>query len=189
MKNNTTTRNLTSIVAVLMAATLVVGTFATMAITQSAYAYAKKPLQDDNKKTRDNGSGNGNGNTVTIEECKNKGSASGFDTALDQECENLICTHPGENATCVQEGLAATTTTTTPVKLTCEECFRKFLSADQLSRLLELLGVNSLPDLCAQLSSGSNPELAAFVHEFLLRSPGLIQCLIDAGIVFPPVRG
>jgi len=183
--NNTTTMNLTVIVAIFMAAALVVGTVAvtttTIATTgQSAYAYSQK---------KDNGKGNGNGNTVTIEECKNKGSASGFDTALDQECENLICTHPGENATCVQEGLAATTTTTTPVKLTCEECFRKFLSADQLSRLLELLGVNSLPDLCAQLSSGSNPELAAFVHEFLLRSPGLIQCLIDAGIVFPPVRG
>ena len=38
----------------------------------------------------------------TIEECKNTGSASGFDIATNQECENLICTHPGENATCVQ---------------------------------------------------------------------------------------
>jgi hypothetical protein len=33
-------------------------------------------------------------------------SASGFDSAVNQECENLICTHPGENATCVQEGAA-----------------------------------------------------------------------------------
>src|SRR6188472_967692 len=94
--NNTTKRTL-ALVAVFMAATLVVGTFATVATTQSAFAYSKK----------DNGKGNGNGNTVTIEECKNRGSASGFDTALDQECENLICTHPGENATCTQEGLAA----------------------------------------------------------------------------------
>jgi hypothetical protein len=116
--NNTKTL---AIVTVLMAATLVVGTFATMATIQSAYAYAKKPPgQDDNKKTRDNGSGNGNGNTVTIEECKNRGSASGFDTALDQECENLICTHPGENATCTQEGAAAgPTTTTLLVKKVC----------------------------------------------------------------------
>ena len=38
----------------------------------------------------------------TIEECKNRGSASGFDIATNQECENLKCTHPGENATCVQ---------------------------------------------------------------------------------------
>src|SRR6187200_3702232 len=106
--NNTKTL---AIVAVLMAATLVVGTFATMATTtQSAYAYAKKPPGQDDKKTRDNGSGSGNGNTVTIEECQNKGSSSGFDTALDQECENLICTHPGNNATCVQEGAVATTT-------------------------------------------------------------------------------
>ena len=73
--NNT---NTLAIVAVLMAATLVVGTFATVATTtQSALAYTKTPLQDDNKKTRDNnGSGNGNGNTVTTEECKNRGSAS-----------------------------------------------------------------------------------------------------------------
>ena len=72
--------------------------------------------------------GNGNGNTVTIEECKNKGSASGFDTAVDQECENLICTHPGENATCVQEGAVTTTTTATTnptsTPKTCVECFK-----------------------------------------------------------------
>jgi hypothetical protein len=67
----------------------------TTTTTQSAYAYSQK---------KDNGKGNGNGNTVTIEECKNKGSASGFDTALDQECENVICTHPGSGATCVTEG-------------------------------------------------------------------------------------
>jgi hypothetical protein len=111
--NNTKTL---AIVAVLMAATLVVGTFATMATTtQSAYAYAKKlPRQDDNKKTRDNGSGNRNGNTITALKCQNKGSASGFDTAVDQECENLICTHPGENATCSQEGVVTPTSTPTP---------------------------------------------------------------------------
>ena len=93
---NNTKRNL-SLVAIFMAATLVVGTFAltttTTATTQTAFAYKKD---------------SGNGNTVTIEECKNRGSASGFDTALDQECENLICTHPGENATCVSEGAAVT---------------------------------------------------------------------------------
>ncbi len=73
----------------------------------------KKPGHaDNNKKTRDNGSGNGNGNTVTIEECKNRGSASGFDTATNQECENLICTHPGENATCTEEGVTSAPTPT-----------------------------------------------------------------------------
>jgi hypothetical protein len=127
--NNTTT-NLTAIVAIFMAATLVVGTFATVAAIQPAFAVPqKKPPGHGDKKTRDNdGSGNGNGNTVTIEECKNRGSASGFDTALDQECENLICTHPGNNATCTQEGAAATPT---PVKLTCEQCFTTILNSKQ----------------------------------------------------------
>jgi hypothetical protein len=76
--NNTTTKNLTAIVAIFMAATLVVGTLATVAAAQPAFAYSqKKPRQDDNKKTKDNdGSGNRNGNMLTIEECKNKGSAS-----------------------------------------------------------------------------------------------------------------
>jgi hypothetical protein len=178
--------------AIFIAATLVagIGTFTTT--TQSAYAY------NNNKKH--NGKGNDNGNTVTIEKCKNKGSASGFDTAVDQECENLICTHPGENATCVQEGAVATTTATTPppVKLTCEQCFMKFLSSTQISLLIQSLGlveINSLPDLCAQLSSGPSLELTELLQIFLVRTLGpteaaqLIQCLIDAGIVFPPVRG
>jgi hypothetical protein len=128
MKNNTT--NLMSTVAVLTAAALVVGvTFAIVAAAtqQSTFAAVpqKKPGHDDKKdKARDN-NGNGNGNTVTTEECKNRGSASGFDTALDQECENLICTHPGENATCSQEGVvtptAKPTTTTLLVKKVCEK--------------------------------------------------------------------
>jgi hypothetical protein len=45
-----------------------------------------------------------NGNTVTIEECKNKGFASGFDTKASQECQNLICAHPDNNALCSTEG-------------------------------------------------------------------------------------
>jgi hypothetical protein len=117
MNNTTTTttrtkRNL-ALAAVFVAVTLVVGTLATTTNTiattgQSAYAYSQK---------EDNGKGNDNGNTVTIEECKNRGSASGFDTALDQECENLICTHPGENATCVQEGVVTSTPTSTPTTI------------------------------------------------------------------------
>ena len=111
--NNTTTKRNLALAAVFMAATLVVGTFAvtttTIATTgQSAFAYSQKK-----KGGGDNGKGNGNGNTVTIEECKNKGSASGFDTATNQECENLICTHPGNNATCVQEGAVTSPTSTT----------------------------------------------------------------------------
>src|SRR5438874_1179286 len=125
MNNTITTKRNLALVAIFMAATLVVGIFATTTtLTQTAFAYSQKK--------KDNGKGNGNGNTVTIEECKNKGSASGFDTATNQECENLICTHPGNNATCVQEGVSAAVQqgnqTTTPVKLTCEECFTKFLN-------------------------------------------------------------
>jgi hypothetical protein len=121
MNNTTTTtrtkRNL-ALAAVFVAVTLVVGTFATVAAVtqQSAFAIPQKkpPGHDDKKdKARDNnGSANGNGNTVTTEECKNRGSASGFDTAVDQECENLICTHPASDATCVSENEGATTTTT-----------------------------------------------------------------------------
>src|SRR2546430_16757060 len=98
-----------TIVAIFMAATLVVGTLAatsTIARTQTAFAYSKNKKGDENSK---------NGNTITALKCQNKGSASGFDTALDQECENLICTHPGENATCTQEGLVAAAVAQTPV--------------------------------------------------------------------------
>jgi hypothetical protein len=181
--NNTTTKRNLALAAVFMAATLVVGTFAvtTTTTTQSAYAYSQK---------KDNGKGNDNGNTVTIEECKNKGSASGFDTALDQECENLICTHPGNNATCVQEGAVATTT---PVKLTCEQCFTKFLSSTQISLLLKAADVSTLEQLCATLPTITT---AVGLVDFLVEELGvsdsaalqLIQCLLDAGIVFPSVR-
>src|SRR5204863_8145120 len=132
-----------AIAAILMAATLIVGGTFSATTAQSAFAYQKKKVGG----TQDRGSKNGN--TVTIEECKNRGSASGFDTATDQECENLICTHPGNNATCVQEGAAVAAvqqgSQTTPVKLTCEQCFTKFFSSPQISKLLQALepfGVN-----------------------------------------------
>ena len=94
--NNTKTS--LAIVAVLTAATLVVGlTFAATAHSASA-AYGK-----DDKKDKARDGGNENGNTVTILKAQNKGSASGWDTSVDQEAENLICTHPGDNATCTSE--------------------------------------------------------------------------------------
>jgi hypothetical protein len=175
--------------AVLMAATLVVGTFATVAATQPAFAAAqKKPGHDDKKdnKARDSGSGSRNGNTITALKCQNKGSASGFDTTVDQECENLICTHPGNNATCVQEGAAsqAQVNKTQPVTLTCEQCLTKFLSADQIRMIT--LGTNDLAFLCERISGASAEEL----HIVLVRigvsetvAAQLIQCLIDAGVV------
>jgi hypothetical protein len=125
--NNTTRQNL--IVAIFMAATLVVGTLATATTTSTVFAYHQQQQKKKNKGSQDNGSrsNSNNGNTVTIEECKNKASASGFDTKVGQECENLICTHPGENSTCTQEGVVITakqkpTTTTTPEPTTGETC-------------------------------------------------------------------
>jgi hypothetical protein len=177
--NNTKTL---AIVAIFMTATLVVGTLATTTtVTQSALAYSK------NKK--DNGKGNDNGNTITIQKCKQAATQSGFDNNQGQECENLICTHPGENATCVQEGAAAAVVT--PVKLTCEQCFTKFLNAEQRSFLLREANVPTLEQLCAIL-----PTLTTAVGliDFLVNSPiglsesaaiQLVQCLLDAGIVFP----
>jgi hypothetical protein len=120
--NNTKKTITLTIAAIFIAATLVVGgTFA----ASSAFAYIKKGPQDNKKGARDNGSGNENGNTVTILKCKNKGSASGFDTTTNQECENLICTHPGPGATCVSENEVTLVTppvtppTPPPVKEVC----------------------------------------------------------------------
>jgi hypothetical protein len=72
----------------------------------------KKDGQDTYKKgtrdnqTQDNGNdgnrGNQNGNTVTILKADNKGFTSGFDTAVNQEADNTICTHPSTN--CISEG-------------------------------------------------------------------------------------
>jgi hypothetical protein len=78
-----------AIVAVLTAATLVVGV--TFAATSAAFAFKKG--QDDSK----------NGNTITAQINKQKASVSGFDNDLEQEASNVICTHPGENATCTSE--------------------------------------------------------------------------------------
>ena len=133
--NNTKTL---AIVAVLTAATLVVGLTVAATMTTSAFAWKKdgqdkymrggqdsykkdgqdkymrggqdgykKDGQDTYKKrTRDNGndggSDSGNGNTVTILKADNKGSTSGFDTTVNQEADNTICTHPSTN--CISEG-------------------------------------------------------------------------------------
>ena len=123
--NNTRTL---AIVVVLTAATLVVGLTVAATMTTSAFAGGGKGYgqdkytrggQDsykkdgqDKKGTRDNGkdkgSGNQNGNTITALKCQNKGSTSGWDTTTNQECENLICTHPGSDGTCVTENEGAT---------------------------------------------------------------------------------
>jgi hypothetical protein len=107
----------TILAAIFIAATLVVaGTFAATT-TQSAFASFPKK---DNKK---DGGGNNNGNTITIQKCKQAATQSGWDNDQEQECENVICTHPGQNATCSQEGVVTPTpkptTTTLLVKKVC----------------------------------------------------------------------
>ncbi|MGC2427621.1 MAG: hypothetical protein WA421_11340 [Nitrososphaeraceae archaeon] len=95
------TRNLT-IAAILIAATLVVGvTFA--ATTQSAFAARK-------------GDRNENGNTITEQKCKQYGIVSGFDNTAEQECQNVICTHPSSDGSCVSEGSATPKVKPTPPK-------------------------------------------------------------------------
>ena len=84
---------------------------------------------------------------VTTEECKNRGSASGFDTAVNQECENLICTHPGENATCSHEGAATAQSSGGGRKRTCEQCFTTFLTPNQITGVLNGRTPESLPFL------------------------------------------
>jgi hypothetical protein len=100
--NNTKTL---AIVAIFMAATLVVGTLASTATTQTALAYQKKNRGGSQENSK-------NGNTATIQKCKQDGTVSGFDNTAEQECQNVICTHPGENATCTQEGVRSTPTST-----------------------------------------------------------------------------
>jgi hypothetical protein len=101
------TRTLAAIAAIsIIAATLVVGgTFAALTTPQSALAYQKKKVEGDKNSK--------NGNTITIQKCKQDGTASGFDNDLEQECGNTICTHPGNNASCVNEEEGTVTPTST----------------------------------------------------------------------------
>jgi hypothetical protein len=175
------TKTLTAIVAILIAATLVVGTFAAAAATQTALAYQKKRggSQDSSK----------DGNTVTIQKCRQDGTESGFDNSLAQECQNVICTHPGDNATCSQEGAvsaaAAAAAAQTPIKLTCEQCFTKFLTSDQLKAVLASFLGRNLENTCISTTI-SNLDLllsslnAARVSEDVQLQ--LIRCLVNSGI-------
>ena len=176
--NNTTTKALAAIVVILMSATLVVGATSTKSST-AAFAYAKK----------DNGKGNGKGDTVTIEECKNRGSAGGFDTAVDQECENMICTHLGENATCSQEGAATASAAVAVAKRTCEQCFTTFLTPDQITGVLN----GRTPESSCPVFRGG-PVLSESQFRDALGDARvdptianeIIACLRDAGVVFIP---
>jgi hypothetical protein len=84
--NNTTNLAL----AAILAATLVVG-IALAATTTTTAAFASS-----------RGDGNENDNTDTVLQAQNKGFVSGFDTKLNQEADNTICTHP--SGSCTVEG-------------------------------------------------------------------------------------
>jgi hypothetical protein len=72
MNDTTTSRYLTTIVAIFMAATLVIGIGTLAATTNNAFAYQKK------KGPQDNGNDdNSNGNLVTIQKCKQDGTQGG----------------------------------------------------------------------------------------------------------------
>jgi hypothetical protein len=180
--NNTTARTKTlAIVAVFMATTLVVGVLAT-ATTQAttAFAYPQKKKGDENSR---------NGNTITIQKCKQLASESGWDNNQAQECENLICTHPGENATCTQEGARAAPKPT-PVKLTCEQCFTTILNSKQKTDFETRFG--TFADTCAIFvdpaeGPPSENNFRSQLQDLRIPLPTineLIACLKQAGIVF-----
>jgi hypothetical protein len=94
--NNTKTRTL-AIVAVLTAATLVVGLTVAATITPSAFAGGGKKDRQDKKGRQANGekdNGSNNGNTNTVQILKQKAKASGKFSIVQQNGQNVICTHP-----------------------------------------------------------------------------------------------
>jgi hypothetical protein len=117
--------------------------------SQSAFAIAKKPPGHGDKKTRDNdGKGNGNGNTITLQKCKQAATQSGFDNNQGQECENVIYTHPGENATCSQEGAAAATPTPATGTLLVKKvvvCAISFSDCDNAKFNIKVTDTNPVP--------------------------------------------
>jgi hypothetical protein len=152
--NNTTTRRNLTIVAILMVATIVVGGSIAATTGQSAYAFQKKG---------DKGNGNGNGNTITIQKCKQAATQSGFDNNQGQECENLICTQTGENATCVQEGVTSTLQTTNLIVCKVVQDFNTGGNLDPASDFtLQVIGNNpsqssfqgSPPPTCTTVTLG-----------------------------------
>jgi hypothetical protein len=178
-----------------MAATLVLGTFAvTTTKSSTAFAYMRDQYIMI-KKTRD-GSGNGNGNTIIIQKCKQIAIQSGWDNDQEQECENLICTHPGENATCTQEEAAVVVPIPTPVNKTCEQCFTSLLTQAQINSVIAQIHslpqfpeLNTLPELCELLKAhaiGGRDFITALSASGVTEATitDLFTCLRQAGIVF-----
>jgi hypothetical protein len=180
--NNTKTL---AIVAIFMAATLVVGTFAATATTQTALAYQKKNRGGSQENSRD-------GNTVTLQACKQDATESGFDNSLAQECQNVICTHPSAGAACVSEG-ANKTVASDP----CADCFTTKLTLDEQKAFIQAvvkLGfkVSSIEDICKIINTGTVSEIQISLILIKLVLSGditsgharaLFDCLQQAGLI------
>src|SRR6187200_1375573 len=95
--NNTRTL---AIVAVLTAATLVVGLTVAATMTTSAFAGGSKKYGQDKYmkgKGQDSYKKDGNGNTNTIQILKQNAKADKF-SIVEQNGENSICTHPSSSS-------------------------------------------------------------------------------------------
>jgi hypothetical protein len=103
-KNNTMTP---AIVAILMIATLVVGVTLAATMTTSAFAGGYKKGKQANVGKDNNGSNNGNTNNIEIQ--KQKAKASGKFSIVDQNGQNVICTHLDNNVSCSQQGTTVPT--------------------------------------------------------------------------------
>jgi hypothetical protein len=184
--NNTKTL---AIVAIFMAATLVVGTFAATATTQTALAYQQKKRGGSQENSKD-------GNTVTLQACKQDGTESGFDNSLAQECQNVICTHPGDNASCVREN-GAVNNGGGAVKDPCKDCFTTKLTLSEQTAFINAvihLGfkVSSIEDICKIINthtvSAKQIETILIVLVFTNKisednARALFNCLQQAGLI------
>jgi hypothetical protein len=171
--NNTTATTLT--IAAILAATLVVGV--TLVTTTTAFAFKK-----GNEGSKD-------GNTVTAQINAQRGSISGFDGSFEQEAQNLICTHPGNNATCTEEGATTASAAVAAAKRTCEQCFTTFLMPDQITGVLN----GRTPESACPVFRGglvlSESEFRGALGDAKVNptiANELIACLRDAGVVFGP---
>jgi hypothetical protein len=146
------TKSLTAIAAILIATTLVVGAGTFAATSASAYQQKKGGGQQENSK---------NGNTVTIEECKQRGSVSGFDNTLGQECQNVICTHPGSGATCVSDLGKVTPPTPTPKPTTGTLVVKKLVECKE-DMVKSIIHKCPKPEDFAITVTGNGPDPASF---------------------------
>jgi hypothetical protein len=107
MNNTTTIRTLTAttivVVLIFTAGSLIATATSSSTPLLAVFAY-------QNKGTQYNGNDNNNGNTLTDQASIQATRESGFDNGLGQESQNVICIHPGNNATCSQGGIISNTT-------------------------------------------------------------------------------